>query len=170
MNKAYDSISKKNFKAILGFGLIFLLMAASSCVKIDEFEKTEMIQGQKWYYKEVPSFTFSISDTTARYNVYITLRHTDQYNYNNIWLKLGVKSPADSTVYQNVNLILAEDAKGWEGSGMNDIFEVRKLISKGPVSFPRSGEYIFTIAQIMRENPLENIMNVGLRVEKAGTP
>ena len=68
--------------------------------------------------------------------------------------------------FQNINLKLASDAKGWEGVGMDDIFEVRKNITPGPVSFKRAGDYTFSIAQIMRENPLKYIMNVGLRVEK----
>lgn len=144
--------------------------AISSCVRINEFEKATSIRDQKWYYQDVPEFKFDINDTTALYNVYVTLRHTDQYDYNNIWLKLSVKRPGDSTIFQKINLKLADDAKGWEGSGLNDIFEVRKLISKGPVSFPKAGEYVFTLAQIMRENPLEHVLSVGLRVEKAGTP
>ena len=68
--------------------------------------------------------------------------------------------------YQNINLQLANDAKGWEGSGMDDIFEIRKFITPGPVPFKKPGNYIFTISQIMREDPLMHIMNVGIRVEK----
>ena len=68
--------------------------------------------------------------------------------------------------FQNINLQLATDAKGWEGVGIDDIFEVRKNITPGPVPFTKSGDYTFTIAQIMRENPIKNILNVGLRIEK----
>jgi hypothetical protein len=49
---------------------------------------------------------------------------------------------------------------------MEDIYEVRKNISPAPFSFKRSGDYTFSIAQIMRENPLSNILSVGIRVEK----
>jgi gliding motility-associated lipoprotein GldH len=63
-------------------------------------------------------------------------------------------------------VVLATDAKGWEGTGMDDIYEVRKSISAAPFSFKTSGNYTFSIQQIMRENPLRNVLNVGLRVEK----
>ncbi len=63
------------------------------------------------------------------------------------------------------NLLLS-DAKGWDGAGMDDIFEVRKNISQGPVTFKKFGDYTLTTAQIMRENPLQHIMNIGIRVEK----
>jgi gliding motility-associated lipoprotein GldH len=111
-------------------------------------------------------FTFNISDTTAHYNIFIVLRHTDAYKYNNIWLNLGTQMPADILKNQNIDLTLGTDSKGWEGNGMDDIFEVRKIITPGPISFKKPGNYIFTIGQIMRENPLKHILNVGLRVEK----
>jgi gliding motility-associated lipoprotein GldH len=94
------------------------------------------------------------------------LRHTDLYEYNNIWLRVGSTAPSDTIHYQNINLKLASDSKGWEGVGMDDIFEVRKIISPGPLSFNKPGDYSFSVAQIMRENPLNYILNVGIRVEK----
>jgi gliding motility-associated lipoprotein GldH len=137
-----------------------------SCVKIDLFEKQAKIPLQQWFYDNNPSFTFDITDTTSLYNLYIVLRHTDSYNYSNIWLRLGSKSPGDSMRFQNINLPLASDANGWEGAGVDDIFEVRKSITAGPIPFKKPGKYTFSISQIMRENPLTHILNVGLRVEK----
>jgi gliding motility-associated lipoprotein GldH len=94
------------------------------------------------------------------------LRHTDAYIYNNIWLALGSQAPGDTMRFQNINLELGNDAMGWEGTGMDDIFEIRKNITNGPIPFKKTGDYTFTIAQIMRENPLKHILNVGIRVEK----
>lgn len=149
--------------------LLFILLLSTvfvSCIKIDLFEKQSQIPSQQWFYTDVPTFTFNIDDTASMYNVYIVLRHTDLYKYNNIWLRVGSNSPKDSTRYQNINLLLASDSRGWDGSGMDDIFEVRKNISAGPLSFKTPGNYTFSIAQIMRENPLNYILNVGVRVEK----
>ena len=148
------------------FLISILSLFFASCIKIDLYEKQEAIPSQKWSYTNVPQFTFHIDDTTSLYNVYVILRHTDLYKYNNIWLRIGLKTPSDSFSYQRVNLVLATDAKGWEGTGMDDIYEVRKSISAAPFSFKTAGDYTFSIAQIMRENPLKNILNVGLRVEK----
>lgn len=137
-----------------------------SCAKIDLFEKHAKIPSQQWFYNNSPEFTFQITDTTALYNIYIVLRHTDGYNYNNIWLRLGSRAPGDTMHFQNINLTLASDAHGWDGTGAGDIFEVRKNITPGPVPFSKPGIYTFTISQIMRENPLSHILNIGLRVEK----
>ena len=151
----------KKFLFILTLSVCF-----ASCIKIDLFEKQSQIPSQQWYYNNVPQFTFNIEDTSSLYNVYIVLRHTDLYEYNNIWLRVGSTAPSDTIHYQNINLKLASDSKGWEGVGMDDIFEVRKIISPGPLAFKKSGDYSFSVAQIMRENPLNYILNVGIRVEK----
>ncbi len=149
--------------------IIPILLALSllvSCAKIDLFEKQVQLPSQQWFYNNQPEFTFQITDTTSLYSLYIVVRHTDAYNYNNIWLRLRSKAPGDTMHFQNINLTLASDANGWDGNGADDIFEVRKNITPGPVPFSKPGIYTFTVSQIMRENPLKHILNVGLRVEK----
>lgn len=148
------------------FSIVILSTFFASCIRINLFEKQSQIPSQQWYYNNVPQFTFNIEDTSSLYNVYVVLRHTDLYQYNNIWLRIGSATPSDTVHYQNINLKLATDSKGWEGAGMDDIFEVRKNISPGPLSFKKPGQYSFSVAQIMRENPLDYILSVGIRVEK----
>ena len=81
-------------------------------------------------------------------------------------MNVGLQGPGDTMYFQKVNLTLGTDANEWEGTGMNDIWEVRKLINGRPRRFIKKGEYNFSISQIMRDNPLPNIMSVGLRVDK----
>jgi gliding motility-associated lipoprotein GldH len=146
--------------------IIVICISLASCTQINVYEKTATIPKQAWYYDNAPSFSFTITDTLAAYNIYILLRHSDAYEYNNIWLRLGTKAPGTEGGFQNLELTLGTDANGWEGEGVDDIFEVRKNITRGPVPFRKSGTYTFTIAQIMRENPLKHVLNVGLRIEK----
>lgn len=146
--------------------LLSAVLWLSACSKIDVFEKNTVIPGQQWQYGLQPSFDFIISDTASQYNLFIVLRHTDAYRYNNIWLNIGTQSPADTMRYQRFDLQLGTDAGGWEGSGMDDIWELRKSITKGPFKFNKAGNYKFSVAQVMRENPLPEIISVGVRVEK----
>ena len=138
----------------------------TACSKIEVFEKNISIPKHSWQYSLQPVFDFNITDTSSLYNLYIVLRHTDAYRYNNIWLNVGSQSPADTMRYQRFDLQLGSDATGWEGTGMDDIWELRKSITKGPFKFNKTGDYKFSIAQVMRENPLPEIVSVGVRVEK----
>ena len=55
---------------------------------------------------------------------------------------------------------------GWLGTGMDDIYEHQLPLTPEPIQLRKAGVYTFTIEHIMREDPLENIMDVGLRLEK----
>jgi gliding motility-associated lipoprotein GldH len=138
-----------------------------SCRQIEVFEKNTAIPNYEWHQNLAATGTFIIEDTLASYNLLLVIRHTDAYAYNNIWLNVGLQSPEDSMYYQKIDLSLGNDATGWEGTGMNDIWEVRKLLNGQPRRFKKKGVYHFSILQIMRDEPLKNIMSVGLRVEKA---
>ena len=147
--------------------LLVLSCTFFSCREIDLFEKNISIPKMEWYNNFNSSGSFIIKDTNSTYNVYLVLRHTDAYFYNNIWLNVGLQYPGqDSLQYQKINLSLGNDAQGWEGVGMNDIWEVRKLISGTPKRFIKAGQYNFSIAQLMRDNPLIHVMSVGLSVQK----
>lgn len=130
------------------------------------FEKHVSFPMQNWDYSNKPEFKFNISDTTGRYNIFLVIRHTDGYKYNNLWLKTDLKAPGDTIRTQNIDIPLSSDANGWSGKGMDDIYEFRKNITPGPIPFKKPGTYVFTLSQVMRENPLEHILNVGIRVEK----
>jgi len=137
-----------------------------SCNQVEIFEKNTVIPDYAWRQDLSVTGDFLVRDTVSAYSIYLVLRHTDAYPYNNIWLNIGLQPPGDSMHFQRVNLKLGDDANGWEGTGMNDIMEVRKLLNGEPRRFKQPGRYSFNISQIMRDNPLPHIMSAGLRIEK----
>jgi len=145
--------------------LSFCCLCLAACTNLGVYEKDIAFKKQEWPGSYKPSFSFSISDTTASYQIYLVLRHTDAYNYNNIWMKFTRKGP-DTSYTQQVDLRLATNGQGWLGTGMDDIWEHRIPITQAPTVFRKSGVYEFTLEQIMRQDPLRHVLNAGLRVEK----
>lgn len=146
---------------------LLLGLSFSGCNTVDIYEKNVAVPESKWQYSFKPSFSFSVTDTTSLYNIYVTLRHTYAYAYSNIWLNLHYTLPGDTTRQQKIDIPLADNQKGkWLGTGMDDIYEIRHLVSPQPFRFTRSGECNFVLEQIMRENPLPQVINAGVRVEK----
>jgi gliding motility-associated lipoprotein GldH len=148
------------------FGLLLSISLLSACETIDVFEKNVNIPNHEWSSTFKPEISFEVSDTTSLYDIYVVVRHTDAYRYKNMWLNVYTKIPGDTLLKQRLDLLLATDDKGWLGSGMDDIFEHRIRITSQPQKLTRSGIYIFRLEQIMREDPLRYVMNVGIRVEK----
>lgn len=148
--------------------LVAFALAASitSCKQqLDLFEKTIPVPRHEWSASFKPQFNFTITDTTRPYQVFFIIRHTEKYNFNNIYINLQVKLPGiDSIITRRLDLPLATNEQGWLGTGMDDIYEHRIALGN-PEQF-RKGDYSFTIEQLMRENPLEHVFDVGLRIEK----
>lgn len=136
----------------------------ASCATVDVFEKNVAIPNHAWSSQFKPSISFVISDTTSLYDVSLVIRHTDAYRYKNIWVNLTLQPPAGESKSQSLELPLATDSKGWLGTGMDDIFEHRIPVFRSIQL--NKGAYQFEIANIMREDPLEHVMNIGIRVEK----
>jgi gliding motility-associated lipoprotein GldH len=148
------------------FILLFLITGFIACETINLFEKNVPVPGHAWNTTFKPEISFDISDTTAFYNIYFVIRHTDAYGFNNIWVNATSIAPGDSaSITERFDFLLASQDR-WTGSAMDDIYEHRILLYKQPVKFRRSGVYKVKFEQVMRENPLKHVLNVGLRVEK----
>lgn len=148
--------------------ILLIIIGLASCQTIDIYEKTASFPQHSWRSAERPSFTFEITDTTSLYNIFLVLRHEDAYSYNNIWVNLTVKGPTDTVTIRR-EFILGNNRQGWLGSGMDDIFEHRISFNSTPAPLHK-GKYTFTIQQDMREDPLDHILNAGIRVEKVKQP
>lgn len=154
-------------KVVFLFTTCFILLTA--CTHINLYEKVVSIPGQAWQSSFKPSFTFDITDTTAPYQLFLIVRHNNKYNYNNLWVNVYRKKPDGQVSKVPFELQLATNEKGWLAEGMDDIYEHRVPLTppaNDSFYFNKAGTYTFTVEQIMREDPLENMLNVGLRVEK----
>lgn len=159
-------IMQKIIKHQFFFLIVFMSFTIVSCKEMSFYEKSTAIPQHLWGSDFISKGQFNITDTMSRYNIYIVLRHTDMYKYNNIWLNVKMNMPSDSINIQKLNLELGSDQNGWEGTGMDDIWEVRKKINGMPYSFKTNGLCNFEIKQIMRDDPLPYVMSAGLRIEK----
>jgi len=163
-------LQTQNYKSLSFTQALYLipysLYLFSCTLTTGVFEKNIGIPKQQWENNFKPVINFAIKDTSSLYNIYFVLRHTDAYNYNNIWIRAIVQQPGDTASRSHqYDLTIATNEKGWLGSAMDDIYEDRVLIQP-ETKFTKVGEYRFTIEQLMREDPLKHILNVGIRVEK----
>lgn len=92
------------------------------------------------------------------------IRHTESYHFNNLWLDITSALPGKKPQTQRLNLQLA-NANGWLGTSMDDIIEQRVLLFRNPIHLAK-GNYTFSLQQVMREDPLQNVLNAGIRIEK----
>lgn len=148
------------------FLVLYIAILISACQTIDLFEQVTSYPDHQWASKQINQYQFKISDTNALYNMYFVIRHHNAYHYKNIWLQVNTQAAGDSLQKQTININLADDMNGWMGAGMDDIYDHRVLINTKPMKLPL-GAFKISTQQIMREDPLQNILTTGIRVEKA---
>ncbi|RLD36681.1 MAG: gliding motility lipoprotein GldH [Bacteroidetes bacterium] len=157
----------KILQIVSGFlilGIISLLF--SSCDKNRVFEANVEIPDQTWNMDKAVVFSPSIDDTLSIQSVFVNVRNTSSYPYNNLYLFITTTSPSGQWILDTLDLQLADKRGKWLGSGLGDIFFNRRIF-KQRIRFPMEGAYTFEIRQGMRSEDLKGIRDVGLRIEKS---
>ncbi len=144
--------------------MIFFISACNWTTGV--FEKNLEFNGHEWPSSVKPDISFDISDTISTYNIYIVIRHTDAYHFNNMYVRVTVREPGTTAGKTgDYDLQLATNNKGWIGTAMDDIYDARLLIQP-KTKFMKAGTYHISLEQLMREDPLKNVLSAGLRVER----
>ncbi len=125
-----------------------------------EFEK------RNWSYSQKISIPVKIEATDISYNLYLNLRHSAGYKYSNIFIIIHIIGPDGKKVTERREFKLALADGEWLGSGSGNMYSYQ-IKFKENYKFPVKGTYIFELEQNMRDNPLDHVSDVGIRVEKA---
>lgn len=145
--------------------VLFMAVLLSACDQKRVFEGYQTIKDDSWYINQKPSFYVDIKDTVSEHNVYFNVRHTGLYKYSNLFILFTIQGPKAKAETQRLEFKLAEADGKWLGSGLGDIYSNQiKVMEK--IKFPRKGVYSFTIEQNMRDNPLQGVEDIGVRVEQ----
>jgi gliding motility-associated lipoprotein GldH len=151
-------------RSLLFLALCFGISACNWTTGV--FEKNIAFKDHEWPSSQKLDIAFDISDTVSLYNIYIVIRHTDAYHFNNMYIRATVKEPGETQERTgDYDLAFATNGKGWIGTAMDDIYDVR-LIIQPKTRFKKAGTYHIMLEQLMREDPLKNVLSAGLRVER----
>ncbi len=164
----YDtSISNKKLKYSLSniHYLIVVFLFLSSCDNNVVFEENVKFPENRWEQKNNIVFTTDIKDTLTPYNIYINVRNAGGYQFSNLFIFFTTQIPSGKRERDTVQLTLADPSGKWLGDGLGDIWDNR-LLFKNNFIFPEKGKYTFTFEQGMRIDPLPQLMDIGIRIEK----
>jgi gliding motility-associated lipoprotein GldH len=145
--------------------LILSLMMMSSCNNNTIFTDSVVIPDNTWSLTNIPVFTFPVTDTAVRTNVYFTIRTGSEYPFRNIYFFVTASSPDGKSISDTLEYNLADEKGNWYGRGFGDIKELN-LPFKSNVFFPVKGAYKFNVQHGMRIGDLKGVYDIGLRIEK----
>ena len=148
--------------------LIFVALLAFGCDTNTVYKQYTDVEDGKWYIKNAPSFTFEIKDASVPYNLSYNIRNSLSYGYYNLYLTRYLRDGSGKEIESRLDELLLMDPKTGKpsGDGLGDLFDHKFLIKRN-YRFPKPGNYSVQIRQYMRQDPLLNILSVGITVEKA---
>lgn len=142
-----------------------------SCNNDSIYSEYKTLPEAKWHKDSIVSFKIHPPDTLQPYNLYVNLRNTHKYRYNNLFLIVELNFPHGKTLKDTLEYKMAKPNGELLGTGFSSIKE-NKLWYKEHVVFKEKGKYQVNIQQAMRENGkvngvvnLEGVTDVGFSVE-----
>lgn len=153
--------------------VIILAIFLSSCDSNQVFDAYKTVPNE-WHKDSVMTFNVNPPDSIKPYNLFVNIRNTNSYKFNNLFLIVEMVYPHGKTITDTLEYQMAKPNGELLGTGFTDIKE-NKLWYKGydkPFIFEEKGDYKINIQQAMRNNgdingvdKLEGITDVGFRIE-----
>ena len=155
--------------------IVLFLLAVVLFVSCDSgtvFSETKAMDGY-WGADEVVTFNLPQLDSLKKYNLFVNIRNTNEYNFNNLFLIVSLDYPHGKTITDTLEYRMAHPDGSWMGHGIGNVKE-NKLWFKENAQFLEVGNYTLNVSQAMRNNgevegvsKLEGITDVGFSIEEA---
>lgn len=129
------------------------------------FDNTKRIPGSVWKEGEMIRFEVPVTDTNYLYRFFLSVRHSTDYRYANVFFFINTTFPDGKVARDTVECILADKEGKWLGQGITNIRDEQVMLRRG-LRFPQVGTYTFDFEQAMREPELHGIKDIGLRIIK----
>lgn len=154
------------------FLLAVVFLGVTSCDSKRIYDSYISIEDQSWKQEKEAVFSFSVSDTIQKNNLFINIRNNNNYAFSNLFLITQLNLPNGKKIVDTLEYEMTDSSGKFLGDGFTEIKE-NKLLYKEHVVFPNAGNYKLSISQAMRKNGsvegiknLEGITEIGFRIEK----
>jgi gliding motility-associated lipoprotein GldH len=152
------------------FAILFFIFLAS-CNSVPVAGETISLT-TSWNKDQIVEFKLPQLDSLKRYNVFLNVRNSNEFKFNNLFLIVSIDFPHGKTVVDTLEYRLANPDGTWLGTGLGSIKE-HKFWYKENINFKEDGVYKLAIAQAVRNNgevegvtDLIGITDVGYSIEE----
>ena len=162
--KTFSGTGKRSLSGLLAV----LALCAAACVGDAFYRCTQSVRDDLWVMGEAISFRVPVTDTVARYRVYVELRVSDSYPWREIFLlgQVGLDSLAQKILDDTLRCELFDERGRATGHGLSNVKE-NAILWQSDFRFPQAGTYVFSLRHGMRNVELPGVSSVGIRLEPA---
>ena len=152
--------------------LVFVVVAFCfyGCGKGEVYQQRHEFTDYTWErLSEEKTLTFDnieIKDTSAVYDIWVTIRHTPYINEQAVKFLMTITTP-DGITRESVHTVKLKDRynEKWIGDAAGDLIDVEHKC-RALVTFPVKGSYKISLTNMGKYVTTTGIMDIGLRVVK----
>ena len=148
------------------FILVSMVLFFCSCEEMKDYQEYKPLKVSGWDLHDTLKFQFDVTDIKPKYNLYLNVRHRDAFEFQNFYIKIFTKMPDGTQKVDIVSMYLSEEDGTWKGLCSGDVCMYSTLIFSR-FRFEQAGTYQIMIKHEMRQNQLKNLLDLGLKLEKA---
>lgn len=141
------------------------MVALAGCDRDRVYSESHRLPEQGWCYGDTIAFGFSITDTSARYNMYLDLDHTTAYPFQNLYVRIHSVFPDGKVLTEQHSLELQEKTGEWLG-GCTGTECAARIVLREQMYFDRPGEYRLSFEQYTRTDCLAGIEKLSLVLDR----
>lgn len=141
----------------------FLIMAVLLTACIDQPYSSATLRNEDgfWSQDDNLKMSFQISDTTEIYDLRLSVEHSLEYAWENLYIRINNRFPDGDTLRQVVSLDLANKKGEWQGDCGGGHCKA-DIDLQSSFFFPQQGEYEIWVEQFMRVPNVEGIESIDL--------
>lgn len=134
-----------------------------SCEQSALINSTQKVPAEGWNAELPLRFRIDVTDTMQKYNCFLSVRHTKEYAWMNIFFFIKTTFPDKKIAVDTLECVLADYTGKWTGKGIGKYLD-NQFLFKQNIRFPEQGSYTIEIFQGMRTEDLKNIESIGLKI------
>ncbi len=145
------------------------VVMCSACDSSRVFEENLEFKNRTWIVSEPITFGFTIADTGKKYNLYYNVRNSVDYPYARLFVEYRLSDSLGTELSKKLTsqyLFDQKTGKPLGQSGIGDLFDHQIPILQD-YQFTTPGLYKVRLEQFTRQDTLQGILAVGIRVETA---
>jgi len=128
-------------------------------------EHKELSPDVEWLKKDVREFKVPIEDNNQVYNMSLSFRYANGYQFEVVKIQVTEISPNGKETVSNYDLKVREKNGDYVGEAGYDIWDSEHLVEPDK-QYTETGTYTYKIEHIMPTDPLNFAMEIGVILDK----
>lgn len=143
--------------------VIFMVACLGACTSRQaSYSDFKHISPSGWTHEEPYYFTPEYADSSKTYDIYIALRHEDDFLYSDVNFVVDFIHSNGEMERHNLDIVLSDRNGNWSGSGFGALYQMTMLVKQGV----KAGEIPKVVVwQGMKCDTLTQITDIGIMIK-----